>query len=302
MFMEEHETGQQHKSGYIAIIGKPNAGKSTLLNQVMGIKLSIATHKPQTTRHRIMGIYSDDDCQIILMDTPGVITPKYKLQEAMMGFVERARTDADIVLHVVDAADPELYDAENELLDRISKPVLLVLNKSDLVSEEQAGAIVTGLRAGREYADVLIVSALTGAGTDAMLDTLKAMLPPGPPFYPKDQLSEAPERFFVSELIREQLFLQYRQEIPYSCAVNIVDFSDDEDLTRIDAEIVVNRNSQKGMIIGKGGQALKKLGTAARATIEQFLDRKIYLALHVKVRDKWRDNDAFIRSYGYGGG
>jgi GTPase len=302
MFMEEHEEGQQHKSGYIAIIGKPNAGKSTLLNQVMGIKLSIATHKPQTTRHRIMGIYSDDDCQIILMDTPGVITPKYKLQEAMMGFVERARTDADIVLHVVDAADPELYDAENELLDRISKPVLLVLNKSDLVSEEQAGAIVTGLRAGREYADVLIVSALTGAGTDAMLDTLKAMLPPGPPFYPKDQLSEAPERFFVSELIREQLFLQYRQEIPYSCAVNIVDFSDDEDLTRIDAEIVVNRNSQKGMIIGKGGQALKKLGTAARATIEQFLDRKIYLALHVKVRDKWRDNDAFIRSYGYGGG
>ncbi|TVQ13941.1 MAG: GTPase Era [Balneolaceae bacterium] len=301
MLMEEHETGQ-HKSGYIAIIGKPNAGKSTLLNQVMGIKLSIATHKPQTTRHRIMGIYSDDDCQIILMDTPGVITPKYKLQEAMMGFVERARTDADIVLHVVDAADPELYDAENELLDRISKPVLLVLNKSDLVSEEQAGAIVNGLRAGREYADVLIVSALTGAGTDAMLDTLKAMLPTGPPFYPKDQLSEAPERFFVSELIREQLFLQYRQEIPYSCAVNIVDFSDDEDLTRIDAEIVVNRNSQKGMIIGKGGQALKKLGTASRATIEQFLDRKIYLALHVKVRDKWRDNDAFIRSYGYGGG
>ncbi|MFN2373769.1 MAG: GTPase Era [Cyclonatronaceae bacterium] len=299
--MEEHEAGQ-HKSGYIAIIGKPNAGKSTLLNQVMSIKLSIATHKPQTTRHRILGIYSDDDCQIILMDTPGVITPKYKLQEAMMAFVDRARTDADIVLHVVDAADPELYDAENELLDRISKPVLLVLNKSDLVSEEQAGAIVTGLRAGREYADVLIVSALTGAGTDAMLDTLKAMLPPGPPFYPKDQLSEAPERFFVSELIREQLFLQYRQEIPYSCAVNIVDFSDDEDLTRIDAEIVVNRNSQKGMIIGKGGQALKKLGTASRATIEQFLDRKIYLALHVKVRDKWRDNDTFIRSYGYGGG
>ena len=297
--MEEREEGQ-HKSGYIAIIGKPNAGKSTLLNRVMGIKLSIATHKPQTTRHRIMGIYSDDDSQIILMDTPGVISPKYKLQEAMMGFVERARSDADIVLHVVDAADPELYDAENELLDRISKPVLLVLNKTDLVSREQAGTIVAGLQAGRKYAAVEVVSALTGEGTDGMLEKVKSLLPPGPPFYPKDQLSEAPERFFVSELIREQLFLQYRQEIPYSCAVNIVDFSDDDDLTRIDAEIVVNRNSQKGMIIGKGGLALKKLGTAARGSIEQFLDRKIFLSLHVKVRDKWRDNDTFLRSYGYG--
>jgi GTPase len=291
----------QHKSGYIAIIGKPNAGKSTLLNRVMGIKLSIATHKPQTTRHRIMGIYSDDDTQIILMDTPGVISPKYKLQEAMMGFVERARSDADIVLHVVDAADPELYDAENELLDRISKPVLLVLNKTDLVSNEQAGTIVAGLQAGRKYTAVEVVSALTGEGTDGLLETVKSLLPPGPPFYPKDQLSEAPERFFVSELIREQLFLQYRQEIPYSCAVNIVDFSDDDDLTRIDAEIVVNRNSQKGMIIGKGGLALKKLGTAARGSIEQFLDRKIFLSLHVKVREKWRDNDTFLRSYGYGG-
>ena len=292
---------KQHKSGYIAIIGKPNAGKSTLLNRVMGIKLSIATHKPQTTRHRIMGIYSDDDTQIILMDTPGVISPKYKLQEAMMGFVERARSDADIVLHVVDAADPELYDAENELLDRISKPVLLVLNKTDLVSSEQAGAIVEGLKAGRKYTAVELVSALTGEGTAGLLETVKSLLPPGPPFYPKDQLSEAPERFFVSELIREQLFLQYRQEIPYSCAVNIVDFSDGDDLTRIDAEIVVNRNSQKGMIIGKGGLALKKLGTAARGSIEEFLDRKIFLSLHVKVREKWRDNDTFIRSYGYGG-
>jgi GTPase len=293
---------KQHKSGYIAIIGKPNAGKSTLLNRVMGIKLSIATHKPQTTRHRIMGIFSDDNSQIILMDTPGVISPKYKLQEAMMGFVERARSDADIVLHVVDAADPELYDAENELLDRISKPVLLVLNKTDLVSTEQAGAIVEGLQAGRKYTAVEVVSALTGEGTVGLLETVKSLLPPGPPFYPKDQLSEAPERFFVSELIREQLFLQYRQEIPYSCAVNIVDFSDGDDLTRIDAEIVVNRNSQKGMIIGKGGLALKKLGTASRATIEEFLDRKIFLSLHVKVREKWRDNDTFLRSYGYGGG
>jgi GTPase len=292
---------KQHKSGYIAIIGKPNAGKSTLLNRVMGIKLSIATHKPQTTRHRIMGIYSDDNSQIILMDTPGVISPKYKLQEAMMGFVERARSDADIVLHVVDAADPQLYDAENELLDRISKPVLLVLNKTDLVSSEQAGAIVAGLQVGRKYTAVEVVSALTGEGTDGLLETVKSLLPPGPPFYPKDQLSEAPERFFVSELIREQLFLQYRQEIPYSCAVNIVDFSDDDDLTRIDAEIVVNRNSQKGMIIGKGGLALKKLGTAARGSIEEFLVRKIFLSLHVKVREKWRDNDTFLRSYGYGG-
>jgi GTPase len=290
----------EHRSGFAAIIGKPNVGKSTLLNRVMGVKLSITTHKPQTTRHRILGIYSDDSCQIVLMDTPGVISPKYKLQEAMMAFVDRAASDADVVLHIVDAHDPELYDAETDLLQRIGKPVMLVLNKSDLTDADQVKTILAELQSGYKYTCISIVSALTGSGTSEMMETLKKMLPTGPPFYPRDQLSESPERFFVAELIREQLFLQYRQEIPYSCAVNIIDFKDNnDDLTRIDAEVVVNRDSQKGMIIGKGGRALKKLGTMARLAIEEFLGRKVFLSIHVKVRDKWRDNETFLRSYGY---
>ncbi len=293
------ETDPNHKAGYAAIIGKPNAGKSTLMNTLLGAKLSIITNKPQTTRNQVVGIYSDEDSQIIFLDTPGLINPRYGLQESMMRAVNRARSDADVVLHLVDGNRPTEPEQELQYVSELNVPVLLVINKTDLAIRDRIESCKQQYTSVMDYAEILEVSAMQAAGTGELMDAIKKRMPLSPPYYPKDQLSEHPERFFISEMIREHLFIQFRQEIPYSCAINIVDYVEDTDMDHIQAEIIVDRKSQKGMLIGKGGKALKKLGTAARREIEAFLDKKVNLQLFVKVREKWRDKPSFLRSFGY---
>ena len=289
----------QHKSGYIAIIGKPNAGKSTLMNRILGQKISITTHKPQTTRHQILGIHSEEDLQIIFLDTPGVINPTYELQKAMMRLVDRARNDADLILFIVDVTDAQIPSRLFQIFKSIQKPVALVVNKVDRVSDADAKTVAADLNTEYDFEETHYVSALNGKGVPELMDMVKERLPAGPPFYPKDMLSEQPVRFFVAELVREQLFLQFHQELPYSCTVDIIQYDERDDLDYINAEIIVNRDSQKGMLIGKGGKAIKKLGKNAREKIEDFLDKKVYLDLHVKVREKWRDNPGMVRNFGY---
>lgn len=295
----EADIPKDHKAGYAAIIGKPNAGKSTLMNALLGTKLSIITNKPQTTRNRVVGIFSDETSQIIFLDTPGLIDPRYGLQKSMMRAVNRAREDADVVIHLVDGNRPPDLDLEMRYVGELDIPAILVINKTDIADRNRIEACKTQYTSQKEYDEVLEVSALNGSGLPEIMEAIKKRIPLSPPYYPKDQLSEHPERFFIAEMIREQLFIQFRQEIPYSCAINIVDYAEEEDIDHIQAEIVVDRKSQKGMLIGKGGQALKKLGTLARQEIEGFLDKKVNLQLFVKVREKWRDKPGFLRSYGY---
>ncbi len=295
----ELEFSKDHKAGYAAIIGKPNAGKSTLMNALLGAKLSIITHKPQTTRNRVVGIFSDETCQVVFLDTPGLIDPRYGLQESMMRAVNRARNDADVVIHLVDGNRPPDVDMEMKYVGEVDIPTLLVINKTDLADRRRIESCKTQYTSRKDYDEVLEISALNGSGLPEVMEAIKQRIPLSPPYYPKDQLSEHPERFFIAEMVREQLFLQFRQEIPYSCAINIVDYAEEEEIDHIQAEIVVDRKSQKGMVIGKGGQALKKLGTAARQEIESFLGKKVNLQLFVKVREKWRDKPGFLRSYGY---
>lgn len=290
---------QPHKSGYAAIIGKPNAGKSTLMNRILGSKISITTHKAQTTRHQVVGIYSDDHTQIIFLDTPGVISPTYELQKAMMKTVERARKDADVILFIFDPTDKHPTDEVIELLRSISKPILLVVNKIDTISKEKAEKKVSLLEDQLRFKSIHYVSALQGEGIADLITDIRTVLIPGPPYYPKEDLSEHPVRFFVSELIREQVYLQFQEEIPYSCTVDVISYSEDIDIDRISAEIIVNRKSQKGMLIGKGGKAIKNLGIAARASIEEFIGKKVFLDLHVKVREKWREKENWVRNLGY---
>lgn len=290
---------QPHKSGYAAIVGKPNAGKSTLMNQILGTKLSIATHKAQTTRHQIVGIHSDEESQIVFLDTPGIINPKYELQKAMMRFVEKAEKDADVILFIVDVQDHKIPDFAFTELKRFHKPVILVINKIDTVSQDEATRKAELLQSKYKFADIVFTSALQNQGIDTLLAAIITRLMPGPPFYPKDELSEHPVRFFASELIREQLFLQYHEEIPYSATVEVIQYEEREDLDYINAEVIVNRTSQKGMIIGKGGRAIKQLGMEARKSIEEFIGRKVFLDLHVKVREKWRNNEQMVRNLGY---
>lgn len=288
-----------HKSGYAAIIGKPNAGKSTLMNQILGSKISITTHKAQTTRHQVVGIYSDDDTQIIFLDTPGVISPKYELQKAMMKTVERARTDADVILFIFDPTDTHPTDEVIDLLRSINKPILLAVNKIDAISRDKAGQKVKQLEDKLNFKSIHYISALQGSGVMELVDAIRSLLMPGPPFYPKEDLSEHPVRFFVSELIREQVYLQFQEEIPYSCTVEVISYDAEPDMDRISAEIIVNRKSQKGMLIGKGGKAIKNLGIKSRESIEEFIGKKVFLDLHVKVREKWREKENWVRNLGY---
>lgn len=288
-----------HKSGYVAIIGKPNAGKSTLMNRILGHKISITTHKPQTTRHQVVGIFSDDDTQIVFLDTPGVISPKYELQKAMMRTVERARSDADVILFLFDPTDYHPTDEVIELLKSFNKTVFLVVNKMDTADKEKAETAVKKLEEQLKIHSVHYISALNGVGVDGLMEGIRKLLLPGPPFYPKEDLSEHPVRFFVSELIREQIFLQFQEEIPYSCTVEVSSYEEGDDLDRIHAEIIVNRKSQKGMIIGKGGAAIKELGIKSRESIEAFIGKQIFLDLHVKVREKWREKENWVRNLGY---
>jgi GTP-binding protein Era len=293
-------TKNQHRSGYVAIIGKPNAGKSTLMNRLLGSKISITTHKPQTTRHQILGIHSEEEMQIIFLDTPGVINPRYELQKAMMKTVDRARTDADIILFIVDVKDADVPGRIFKMLSSLKgKKIFLVVNKIDKVADQEAEGVARKIQDQCDFDETLFVSAINGTGLQQAMDTIKTNIKPGPAFYPKDMLSEQPVRFFVAEMVREQLFLLYHQEIPYSSTISIVQYDEREDLDYISADIIVNRESQKGILIGKGGKAIKKLGQSAREVIQKFVDKKVYLDLHVKVRDKWRENPSHVRHYGY---
>jgi GTP-binding protein Era len=298
-YIDPFKVPEGYKSGYVAIIGKPNAGKSTLLNAMLGSKLSIISPKVQTTRHRITGIHSDDKGQIIFLDTPGILQPKYKLHESMMRSVQRSVDDADVVLLLIDPSDLPSEEDMSWLKSTLRKQILLVLNKSDVNSEAAIKKAEATFVEHFKIKGTMVVSAINGENVPQILHSLLEWLPAGPPFYPPDQLSEHPERFFVAELIREQIFHLYHSEIPYSCAVNIIQFERKEDIDVIDAEIVVSRNSQKGILIGKGGTALKKLGTIARENIETFTGNKAFLKIHVKVRDNWREKDTFLRDYGY---
>ncbi len=293
------EHTKDHKSGYVAILGKPNAGKSTLMNRLLGSKISITTHKPQTTRHQILGIYSEENMQIIFLDTPGVIDPRYELQKAMMKSVDRARTDADIILLIVDVTDPQVPGRIFKMFSSMRKKIMLVINKIDKVSNEETREIASQIQEKYDFFDTLFVSALNRQGLQNLMDTIKDNIKPGPPFYPKDMLAEQPVRFFVAELVREKLFLLYHQEIPYSSTVDVIQYDERDDLDYINAEIIVNRESQKGILIGKGGKAIKELGKQAREAIESFVDKKVFLDLHVKVRDKWRENPGQVRHFGY---
>ncbi len=287
-----------HRSGYVALTGRPNVGKSTLLNALMGRKLSIVTRKPQTTRHRILGILTAEGYQIIFLDTPGIIEPRYRLQEAMMQTVHGAVAEADLLLFMADASRDE---PDTLSMDTIGeRPAILVLNKMDLVPQEKALPLVEAYTNMRAFEAVVPISAREGRNLDVLLQEVQSRLPLGPPFYPADMVSEHPERFFVAEIIREKIFERFRQEVPYATQVNIVQYEERENgLHFIDAEIVAERDTQKAMIIGKKGVALKEVGAAARQDIERFVNARVYLQLHVKVRDNWRDRDTFLRSYGY---
>ena len=292
-------TPPPHKCGYVAIIGKPNAGKSTLINALMGQKMSIVTDKPQTTRHRILCILSDIDYQVIILDTPGLVVPQYELHEMMMKNVQRSINDADLVVLLTDTRSKK---PNEEALKYIGdKPSILVINKIDLVDERQALPIAEGYLRKHAFKEIIPVSALKGKNLEPLLDLMVANLPEGPPLYPKDMLSEHPDRFFVSEIIREKIFELYSNEIPYSTQVNIADYKEGDGNRKdvIDAEIVVDKKSQKGILIGRGGQALKKVGEEAREQIEAFIGRPVYLQLFVKVRTDWRNSSGLLKSYGY---
>ncbi|MFW6157199.1 MAG: GTPase Era [Balneolaceae bacterium] len=269
------------------------------MNRILGSKISITTHKPQTTRHQIIGIHSEEQLQIIFLDTPGIIHPRYELQKTMMSFVQRARADADIILFIVEAGEQKMPDYAFDIFKTLQKTVILVINKMDTSSPDKVKPLIDQLTDSYPFDDVALVSALSGQGVSELMQTISDRLPAGPPYYPKDMLSEQPVRFFVSELIREQLFNQFQQEVPYSSTVEVIQYDERDDLDYIHAEVIVNRKSQKGILIGKGGKAIKELGKQSRKAIEDFVGKKVYLDLHVKVREKWRDNPNMIRHLGY---
>lgn len=287
------------KSGFVSIVGKPNVGKSSLMNKLMGENLSIITSKAQTTRHRIMGILNGENYQIVYSDTPGILEPKYSLHEAMMSYVKVSLQDADVILLVVeleDKFDPALFDR----FLKIQTPIVLLINKTDLAKgsqvEDKMAYWKTSLP---NINDILPVSAKTGTNVDKILDLILSKTPEHPPFFPQDEFTDRTERFFASEIIREKIFLNYSEEIPYSCEVVINSFKDQPDIIRISAEIYVERDSQKGIIIGKAGSSLKKVGMEARKDMESFFGKKIFLETHVKVASNWRKERHKLRQFGY---
>lgn len=287
------------KSGFVSIIGKPNAGKSTLMNALVGRKLAITTPKPQTTRHRILGIASDEHYQIVFSDTPGVILPQYKLHRMMMGAVHASLEDADLFLLLVDVNEKFPEDLVIKLAQKTKVPVLLVLNKVDRSNEEFVRQRHAEITEKIKVAGAIGISATQGINLLALKQMILDLLPEGPPYFDPDEISDRPERFFVSELIREAIFMRVEEEVPYSCEVGVIQFEEKENVTVIHAEINVERQSQKGIIVGKGGKMIKDIGTEARKSIEEFLEKKIYLELHVRVAEGWKDNSMRLRSFGY---
>lgn len=287
------------KSGFVSIVGKPNVGKSTLMNRLVGEKLSIISPKAQTTRHRIMGIINGDNYQIVYSDTPGILEPKYSLHQAMMNYVKVSLEDADLILLLVDPVekfDPLLFDKFN----RIDTPVMLVINKADLGKGSQVYDKTAYWKENLPKARTIMgVSALTGDNVPELLDTIVSLLPEHPPYFPPDELTDRPQRFFASEILREKIFLNYEQEVPYSTEVVITDFKEQDGVLHIRAEIFVERDSQKGIIIGKGGSALKKVGTEARQGIEEFFQTRVFLETKVKVAKNWRREKDRLKRFGY---
>ena len=296
----------KHKTGYVVLLGLPNSGKSTLLNALLGQKLSIITSKPQTTRKRIPGILSEENCQIIFLDTPGILSPSYLLQEKMMDDVKSSFDDADVIVLIIDVKeDPlaeDLFANEfvKEFVLKSKKPKLLVLNKIDLIQQEKVSELIKHFEKEKIFEEDIPISATANFNIQRVKEEIIRFLPEGPKLFPDDQVTDENERFFVSEIVREKILELYRDEVPYSCEVLIVDFNErDEKKDFISAEIVVEKDSQKAIIIGKGGTAIKKLGQIARESIEEFLQRQVFLELRVKVRKKWRSDENLLKSFGY---
>lgn len=291
---------KKHKSGFVNIIGNPNVGKSTLMNALVGERLSIITSKAQTTRHRIMGIVNGDDFQIVYSDTPGILNPKYKLQESMLKFVNTAFVDADVLLYVTDIK--ETMDKNEKYLEKLKKsemPILLLINKVDLSNQKELEEKVQQWHELLPKAEILPISALEKFNLGPIFDRILELLPEGPPYYPKDELTDKNERFFVEEIIREKILLLYQKEIPYSVEIAVEAFKEEKTIIKISAVIFVNRNTQKGIIIGHKGEMLKKVGSEARKEIEEFFQKKVFIELFVKVRKDWRDSDSQLRKFGY---
>ena len=289
-----------HKAGFVNIVGNPNVGKSTLMNQLVGEKLSIATFKAQTTRHRIMGIVNTEDTQIVFSDTPGVLKPNYKMQEMMLQFSESALADADILLYVTDVVeDPEKNMDFLEKVSKMSIPVILLINKIDESDQKTLGNLVTKWHGLLPNAEILPISAKNKVGVDILLKRVHELLPESPAFFDKDQLTDKPAKFFVSEIIREKILRYYDKEIPYSVEVVIERFKEDDRQIHISAIIYVERSSQKGIIIGHQGMALKKVSTEARKSLERFFDKKIFLETFVKVDKDWRNSQKELKHFGY---
>ena len=292
-----------HKAGFVNIVGNPNVGKSTLMNQLVGERISIATFKAQTTRHRIMGIVNTDDMQIVFSDTPGVLKPNYKLQESMLNFSESALADADVLLYVTDVVeDPEKNRDFLEKVGKLTIPVILLINKIDALegdTNKALGALVERWHSLLPNAEILPLSALNKFGVDMLLKRIKELLPDSPPYFDKEQLTDKPARFFVSEIIREKILLYYDKEIPYSVEVRCDSFKETEKAIHITATIFVERDSQKGIIIGHQGIAIKKVGTEARKALERFFGKSIYLETFVKVDKDWRSSDKELGKFGY---
>ncbi|MBL7859216.1 MAG: GTPase Era [Cyclobacteriaceae bacterium] len=286
------------KSGFVSIIGKPNVGKSTLMNRLVGEQLSIITPKAQTTRHRIMGILNGENYQVVYSDTPGILEPKYSLHEAMMSYVKVSLQDADLILLVVELG--EKYDSLFDRFKHFSTPILLVINKIDQAKGSQVeDKVAYWKECLPNVHEIIPVSANSGQNTDHLMKTIIDLTPIHPPYFPTDEMTDRSERFFASEIVREKIFLNYSDEIPYSSEVSINSFKEEEDIIRIRAEIYVERESQKGILIGKGGSSLKKVGIEARADMESFFQKKVFLETHVKVADNWRKQTNKLRQFGY---
>jgi GTP-binding protein Era len=289
-----------HKAGFVSIVGKPNVGKSTLMNRLVGEKVSIITSKAQTTRHRIMGILNGEDFQIVYSDTPGIIEPVYELHRSMMRFVNHSLEDADLVLFVTDIYEKHEEDDVIKRLSNLEVPIYLLINKVDQVKEEKEVTEKISYWQERIKAkEIIPVSALEGFNIEKIFDLILEHLPIHPAYYDKEALSDKPERFFAAEIIREQIFLNYKKEIPYSCQVVITDFKEEDGMLRMRAQIYVERDSQKGILIGKKGEALKKTGTRARLEMEKFFGKKVFLEQHVKVEPDWRSKENKLKSFGY---
>ncbi|MCS7075679.1 MAG: GTPase Era [Bacteroidia bacterium] len=289
------------KSGFVAIVGEPNAGKSTLLNQILGQKLCIVTPKVQTTRHRILGIYTSNACQIIFSDTPGMLEPKYELHKAMLNFIYDSLSDADAILWLIDGQTLKINPHIEDKVKKVQKPCLLLINKIDLFTQNEINEKVDKIHALLPENEILPISALMGIHTEFIIRKLEQILPEGPLYYDADQLSDRNERFFVSEIIREKIFLRYAKEIPYSVEVVINTFGLDEKNKKIhiQADIIVLRDTQKKIIIGEQGKAIKRIGILARQEIEKFLQSPVHLSLYVKVVPDWRDKQRLLKEYGY---